>query len=88
MKTSQQIEDEGGPAFSYTYYGTTDDGDLWPGMTLRDWFAGQALSGFIAGSDMKLESFAAQAAVRATTQAIARSAYTVADAMLTTRSNR
>ncbi len=45
MKSSDQIEAEGGPAFSYACGNPTDGGDLWPGMTLRDWFAGQALAG-------------------------------------------
>lgn len=50
----------------------------WPGMSLRDWFAGQvigtvATSGII-GSD-----------ARATAQGMAEDAYTIADAMLAAR---
>jgi len=35
---------DGGPAFPIP-----DEG--WPGMTLRDWFAGQALAGMLANPD-------------------------------------
>ena len=46
MKSSDQITAEGGPAFSYATGGATGPGSqVWPGMTLRDWFAGQALVG-------------------------------------------
>ena len=48
-----------------------------PGMSLRDWFAGQALAGLIAQS-----SQATSAAL------VANEAYTVADAMLSARSVR
>ncbi len=39
MKSSDQIEAEGGPAFSYATGDPEHGGDIWPGMTLRDWFA-------------------------------------------------
>ncbi len=48
MKSSDQIEAEGGPAFSYATGDPDHGGDIWPGMTLRDWFAGQALAGIMA----------------------------------------
>lgn len=38
---------EGGPAFPVNIPGCGDNG--WSGMTLRDWFAGQALAGILAG---------------------------------------
>ncbi len=41
MKSSDQITAEGGPAFAYGSHEHGGD----PGMTLRDWFAGQALAG-------------------------------------------
>lgn len=74
-------KDDGGPAFprygvkagfSHTkpYY---EDG-----MTLRDWFAGQALC-FITHPDMKRNALATD---------IAHSAYMIADAMLAERSKR
>lgn len=46
MKTP--IED-GGPAFPATQNGP--DGCTQYGMTLRDWFAGQALAGYMANSE-------------------------------------
>ena len=46
-----------------------------PGMTLRDWFAGQALAGFCAAPDLKDNTHVA----------IAIGAYLQADAMLAAR---
>lgn len=40
--------DDGGPAFPAKHY---DLGDSEHGMSLRDWFAGQALMGILAKSD-------------------------------------
>jgi hypothetical protein len=37
---------DGGPAFPFDGYG-----ERVPGMTLRDWFAGQALAGMLANPD-------------------------------------
>jgi hypothetical protein len=45
-----------------------------PGMTLRDWFAGQALAGLLADSDMA-----------STPTGFAEGAYQYADAMLAER---
>ena len=45
-----------------------------PGMTLRDWFAGQALAGFLA-SDQPIVSY----------RSIAEDAYAFADAMMKAR---
>ena len=79
---SEQIND-GGPAFPHGPLGdsiTFDDGRTshqWPacaGMSLRDWFAGQALQGILAGTlnGDKPENWA-------------KAAYQVADAMLKAR---
>lgn len=38
-----KIRAQGGPAFPVSIPGCGDNG--WHGMTLRDWFAGQALAG-------------------------------------------
>ena len=70
---------ENPPAFPNTgAYGHT--GDYLPegGMTLRDWFAGQALAGFLASesSDAGFYSDSAHAA---------NQAYSLADAMLAQR---
>ena len=63
--------DNGGPAFPIL---KTDTHDTWPGMTLRDWLAGQALAGFCADPN-----------VTGTAAEIATVAYRMADAMLEAR---
>ena len=50
------------------------------GISLRDWFAGQALAGFCANSDPQLSN--------ATASAIAKWAYEIADAMLAARKEK
>lgn len=79
----------GGPAFPCTNEqftcGNHQTGDAWPGMTLRDWFAGRALSGLLAEpqpEDGEPElglgrDYAANAA---------QAAYRIADAMIAERS--
>jgi len=70
MSDSKQI-DSGGPAFPIVCVG-----EYSPGMTLRDWFAGQALAGLMSirhNVDNVGES------------QIAREAYMQADAMLKAR---
>lgn len=66
------------PAFPSTYKVTTHTGSSFesytPGMTLRDWFAGQALAGMM--TNPKQVSSAAS---------IAAYAYEVADAMMKAR---
>ncbi len=64
--------DDSGPAFAY---GNNEQGGS-SGMTLRDWFAGQALEGLCAGADMNVEDHAAH---------FAAAAYIIADAMLAER---
>ena len=71
--------DNGGPAFpiplnpgeSYTEHGKAD------GMTLRDWFAGQALVA-IGAADMRSE-------MPIVPETMARNAYALADAMIAER---
>ncbi len=74
----------GGPAFPHGPLGDTmhgEDGRVWHqyqasvGMTLRDWFAGQALVGILADGAM----------VRKPPSDIAKMAYVFADAMLAER---
>jgi hypothetical protein len=64
--------DNGGPAFPHHDAGDTGTR---PGMTLRDWFAGQALAGYLAANpEPELGSMNAAGA-----------AYRYADAMLIER---
>ena len=62
------------PAFPNT--GNRFDGRIAEGMTLRDWFAGQALAGLYASETDDTEYEAAYAA---------RRSYVIADAMLAER---
>ena len=77
-------KDDGGPAFPVptdmsggeAFYLAT------PGMSLRDWFAGQALAGLIGSGNLIAE---AQAKNEDVSSFAARIAFKAADAMLTTR---
>lgn len=68
------INNEGGPAFPVSIPGVGDNG--WQGMTLRDWFAGQAMS--------SLTSRWGKATIPESNE-IARFSYAMADAMLKAR---
>ena len=63
-------------AFPCVGYGPADDCHLQQGMTLRDWFAGQALAGILAGRSSVYTKQGPD---------IARKAFEHADAMLTAR---
>ena len=74
--TSETIDD-GGSAFPVPYPG----GQIWaPGMTLRDYFAGQALAGLVAAN----EDIANDGSIESSSD-VADRAYIYADAMLNTR---
>ena len=94
--------DTGGPAFPMPAYRYADgyggiQVEPQSGMTLRDWFAGQALAGFLADSSQRLIAAAieddpdraliqdslAKAAV--VNQQLAEGCYALADAMLAAR---
>jgi hypothetical protein len=68
---------DGGPAFP----GRELHGDSYPGMSLRDWFAGQALAGSISGAQNLAD------APDAFLVEYARLLYRVADSMLKVRDN-
>lgn len=73
----------GEPAFPVEGKGSTQTVRFWnEGMSLRDWFAGQAISGLI-GNDIVVRVFAKQYEPLAVNIAIA--AYEIADAMLAER---
>lgn len=70
--------DDGGPAFpSPAIYGLDGCGisEGWGGLSLRDWFAGQYISGASGHPDFVMND----------EQYLAREAYKVADAMLEAR---
>jgi len=70
------IKDDGGPAYPNVPDGAGDTWDDWDkGMTLRDWFAGQFLSTYVADGIPKAEQIAA-------------ACYEMADAMLAERAKR
>lgn len=75
--------DNGGPAFPQTntnYYGGETSVDVTGGMSLRDWFAGQALAGLVVlcSHDTLRDGMTYE-------QHVARNSYRVADAMLAAR---
>ena len=70
---------DGGPAFPVVAESSAAHGAAFRGMTLRDYFAGQALSGFCANGTFGSAT---------SDQTVARWAYEVADAMIQKREKR
>lgn len=67
--------DDGGPAFSVVFDSTPSQVTAWTkGMSLRDWFAGQALVAIMAART-----------ITATESDIAKFSYEIADAMIAER---
>ena len=84
--TMSAVIEDGGPA--YPEVGTGADGDVSNrgGMSLRDYFAGQALAGCLADSEMVNDCFYKAKAVGATLEAgISSWSYRLADAMIAAR---
>lgn len=77
-------DDNGGPAFPTTKP-LEGWGDPNQGMTLRDYFAGQALAGMMAGEFHVYAADLAKDRGHSSTAVIAASAYEFADAMLKER---
>ena len=71
------IKEDGGPAFPVVEMDqvTLRPVDQYTGMTMRDWFAGQSLSTYVADGIPKAEQIAA-------------ACYEMADAMLAERAKR
>ena len=69
-------KDDGGPAYP------AGEAFRAPGMSLRDWFAGQALAGYSTERPPNIGDTEVDVAVR---RRFARSAYMMADAMLEAR---
>lgn len=74
---------DGGPAFPYDVTDSDGGGFFCQGMSLRDWFAGQALAGVVKHSDVQ-DSVSKEAGLEALKRA-AKVAYLAADAMLKER---
>lgn len=72
------IEQDGGPAFPIA---TRNNGSH-PGMSLRDWFAGQALTGLLSDPTNEIQEEESHGQYYAIS---AVSAYMIADAMLAAR---
>lgn len=99
---SEQIDD-GGPAFPFGREWNIDRSEVstWeePGMTLRDWFAGQAVPAMSAyhanemkdaiakgyGDDETPSPAEKEALVRMVADCVAQASYLIADAMLAAR---
>ena len=82
----KKLKDEGGPAFPVEAFAAQHA----PGMSLRDWFAGQAMNGLASdtGDDPLPLSHddTPDTARRRYWEAIAATSYEIADAMLKERS--
>ena len=77
-----KVEDDGGPAFPCPRVtGQFRD----PGMSLRDWFAGHALAGWLASFPSD-EHHPAQDQSTHSCETVAKFSYIMADAMLAHRS--
>jgi hypothetical protein len=81
---------DGGPAFPVMtgerqIAGHEKEFDALPGMTLRDWFAGQALGAIIAATSAGQHNPPMREGEVHLRYAIARDAYDMADAMLAVR---
>ena len=77
---------DGGPAFPHhriEYYGGWEENTKLAGMTLRDWFAGQALAGIMGPNYDWFTSGSEETGSRAHEAAFF--AYSLADAMLEAR---
>lgn len=79
--------DNSGQAFpSHPILYSSADAHQAQGMSLRDWFAGQALAGELAAEDMG--EGAVLLRTKENAELMAARAYHMADAMLSARSNR
>lgn len=79
---------DGGPAFPLTKEASNDyhpHGPIYCGMTLRDWFAGQALMGDLAAQGAETGEWSSE---KGPADALATRCYAFADAMLEARKAR
>ena len=68
---------DGGPAFPFEFRSPNTGQEVYPGMTLRDYFAAQALNGYLAGRN--------STHVSSRCNDVADACYAYADAMLAAR---
>ena len=80
---SSDAPKDGGPAFPLTVKYLDGSGRMMPGMSLRDWFAGQAISGLV----MRAQPDELQQVMNGTRvpNLLANGAYAIADALLASR---
>ena len=83
---SNSMDLPGGPAFPISIPGVGDNGC--PGMSLRDWFAGQALAALIDRWGKSAIPSEDEIARSRRDRSIARFAYRAADAMLSERDRK
>ena len=85
-----EIKSDGGPAYPVTYSHEHNGGiqnfQEWSGMSLRDWFAGQALVGMLAYSHVNPQR--GNYHENCSVEGAAADAYRYADAMLAEREKR
>ena len=74
---------DGGPAFPFKCQGSTTAPEFYYGMTLRDYFAAQALNGYLAGRNSNRDE-----ASRFCVDPVAAACYAYADAMLAARERK
>ena len=79
-------KDDGGPAFPLQIENRDQYEGSQYGMTLRDWFAGQALAGMFANPEISLSAARLNVSTDEFRLDTARAAYASADAMLAARS--
>lgn len=79
-------KNDGGPAFPWSPDGPNYQ--TYPGMSLRDWFAGQALAGIIADQEGKRAIRNAVADSDRFAPQVASVCYLLADAMLAERGGK
>ena len=78
---------DGGPAFPHAQRLWDNDTQSWAvhsvgGMTLRDYFAGQALAGVLSSGDVEIKTIVSNKLAAAS---FTQSCYIIADAMLAAR---
>lgn len=78
---------DGGQAFPVGFHPDGNSADSY-GMTLRDWFAGMALNGICANSDISINSANANLTRQSIRESFAEGAYKTADAMIAEREKR